>query len=273
MRSHDLAASLHETTTNPMPRSRRRAGAAIQKKVSGTKIGHFVPDTFFFLLSASDLFWELLGIAFALLRQLPQTHGTMNGDVRMVTPIHDLPPIDPNSGYLNVVVDTPKGSRNKYKLDENQGVWRLSKVLPQGMSFPYDFGFLPGTRGEDGDPLDVLLLMDEPAFAGCVVPARLIGVLEARQTEGGKTVRNDRLLAVVETPYNRAEYRSLEEVSEQRLAEIEHFFIAYNHAEGREFKPVARRGADHAAKVLGEAIEGGGHSRNGPKRARGPGKT
>jgi inorganic pyrophosphatase len=190
----------------------------------------------------------------------------------MVTPIQELPPIDSDSERLNVVVDTPKGSRNKYKLDENPGVWRLSKVLQQGMSFPYNFGFVPRTRGEDGDPVDVLLLMDEPVFAGCVVPARLIGVLEAKQTERGKTVRNDRLVAVVETPYNPAKYRSLEEVTEPRLAEVEHFFIAYNHAEGREFKPVARRGADHAAKVLREAMAGGSHSRSGPKRTRGRGK-
>src|SRR5262245_5803167 len=201
-----------------------------------------------------------------------QAHGPMNGGVPMGTPIQELPPIDPESERLNAVVDTPKGSRNKYKLDEKRGVWRLSKVLPQGMSFPYDFGYLPGTRGEDGDPVDVLLLMDEPAFAGCVVPARLIGVLEAEQTERGKTVRNDRLVAVVETRDNPAEYRSLEEVNEQRLDEIEHFFVAYNHAEGREFKPLARRGADHAAKVLGEAMAGAGHSRNGPKRTRGRGK-
>jgi inorganic pyrophosphatase len=184
----------------------------------------------------------------------------------MVKPIRELPPIDPDSKHLNVVVDTPKGSRNKYKLDEQRGVWRLSKVLPHGMS---DFGYLPGTRGQGGDPVDVLLLMDEPAFAGCVVPARLIGVLEAKQTEGEKTVRNDRLVAVVETPHNSAEYRSLEEVSAQRLDEVEHFFIAYNHAEGREFKPLARPGADHAAKVLGEAMEGGGHSPHGPKTTRG----
>jgi inorganic pyrophosphatase len=186
----------------------------------------------------------------------------------MVTSIQDVPPIDPDSERLNVVVDTPKGSRNKYKLDEKLGVWRLSKVLPQGMSFPYDFGYIPGTRGEDGDPVDVLLLMDQPAFAGCVVPSRLIGVLEAKQTEGGKTVRNDRFVAVVETPYNPPEYRTLEDVNKQRLDEIEHFFIAYNHAEGREFKPLARRGADHAAKMLGKALESGGHSsRKSPKRA------
>ena len=120
----------------------------------------------------------------------------------MTTSIIKLPATDPDSDLTNVVVDTPKGSRNKYKFDERDGQWRLSKVLPQGSYFPFDFGFVPSTQAEDGDPIDVLLIVDEPAFPGCVVPARLIGVLEAEQTEKGQTIRNDRLVAVVETPYN-----------------------------------------------------------------------
>jgi inorganic pyrophosphatase len=171
----------------------------------------------------------------------------------MVTPLHELPATDLDSGRLNVVVDTPKGSRNKYKFDTKCGLWRLSKILPQGMSFPYDFGFLPATRGADGDPVDVLLLMDEPAFPGCVVPARLIGVLEAEQTEGGKMVRNDHFIAAVDTPYNPAEYHALDEVGEQRLREIEHFFVSHNQTEGRRFKPLARRGPDRARELLEEA--------------------
>jgi inorganic pyrophosphatase len=190
----------------------------------------------------------------------------------MATSVSELPAVDPDSGRLNVVVDTPKGSRNKYKFDEQDGQWRLSKVLPQGLSFPYDFGFLPSTRGEDGDPLDVLLLMDEAAFPGCVVPARLIGVLEAEQTEDGKTVRNDRFVAVVETPYNPAEFRSLEEVSGQRLDEIEHFFVSYNQLEGRQFKPLARRGAVHAQELLEAITEGAGSGGNGARRSGGRSK-
>jgi inorganic pyrophosphatase len=186
----------------------------------------------------------------------------------MATSIPDLPAVDPDSERLNVVVDTPRDSRNKYKFDKETGQWRLSKVLPQGMCFPYDFGFLPSTQAEDGDPVDVLLLMDEPAFPGCVVPARLIGVLEAEQTEDGETIRNDRLVAVVETPYNSAEFRSLEEVSRQRLDEIEHFFVSYNQIEGRQFKPLARRGATHAQKLLKEATEGAGSAGNGARRSR-----
>jgi inorganic pyrophosphatase len=174
----------------------------------------------------------------------------------MTTPVNELPAVDPESGRLNVVVDTPRGSRNKYKLDEEHGQWRLSKILPQGLSFPCNFGFLPSTQGEDGDPVDVLLLMDESAFPGCVVPARLIGVLEAEQTERGKTVRNDRFIAVVETPYNPAEFHSLEEVNRQRLDEIQHFFVSYNQMEGRQFKPLAWQGADHAQELLEQAIGG-----------------
>jgi len=190
----------------------------------------------------------------------------------MAISVNELPAVDPDSGRLNVVVDTPKGSRNKYKFDEKRGLWRLSKVLPQGLSFPHDFGFLPSTRGEDGDPLDVLLLMDDPAFPGCVVPARLIGVLEAEQTEDGKTVRNDRLVAVVETPYNPPEFRSLEEVSRQRLDEIEYFFVSYNEMEGRQFKPLTRRGADHARELLERATGGADSGGNGARRSRGRGK-
>ena len=91
---------------------------------------------------------------------------------------------------LNVVIETPKGSRNKYNYDENLGLFKLGGVLPSGASFPFDFGFVPSTLGGDGDPLDVLVLMDESAFTGCLVRVRLVGVVEAEQTErDGETTR------------------------------------------------------------------------------------
>ncbi len=157
---------------------------------------------------------------------------------------------DEKSGLVNVVVDTPKGSRNKFKYDEELGLFRLSKVLPLGSSFPYDFGFVPSTRGGDGDPLDVLVLTDEGTFCGCVLGVRLLGVLEAEQTEKGETVRNDRLIGVVETPYNKPEVRSLLEVAGTRLDDLEHFFVSYNRAEGRQFRPLGRRGPEEAERLL-----------------------
>ena len=171
----------------------------------------------------------------------------------MPNALDQLPAWDPETRLLNVVVDTPKGSRNKYKYDEKKALWRLRKVLPLGAAFPFDFGFVPSTRGEDGDPIDVLLLMDEAAFPGCVVTARLIGVLEAEQTEKGKTVRNDRLVAVVETELNPPAFRSLGQLGRQRLDEIEHFFASYNEMEGRRFKTLGRKGPAKARALVKKA--------------------
>jgi len=186
----------------------------------------------------------------------------------MAPRLNQLPAVDPDSGLLNVVVDTPRGSRIKYKYDAEQDLWRLSKLLPLGASFPFDFGFVPFTHGEDGDAIDVLLLMDEPAFPGCVIPARLIGVLEAEQTQDGKTVLNDRLVAVVETPYNPPEVRSLTELSKQRLDEIEHFFASYNAMEGRQFQPLGRHGPERAQELVEQAREGAPAGRTGGGKAR-----
>src|SRR5947207_11435270 len=97
-----------------------------------------------------------------------------------------------------VVIETPKGSPNKLAFEPRYGTFMLKGVLPAGAVFPFDFGFVPSTRAEDGDPIDVLVLMDAPVFPGCIVPSRLIGVIEAEQTEDGTTIRNDRLLAVAE---------------------------------------------------------------------------
>jgi len=104
-------------------------------------------------------------------------------------PMIALEPLDEESGTLNVIIDTPKGSRNKFKYDERSEIFKLGGALPLGAVFPFDFGYIPSTRAEDGDPLDVLILMDEPAFTGCLVQAKLIGVIEAEQTEAGETTR------------------------------------------------------------------------------------
>jgi inorganic pyrophosphatase len=108
-----------------------------------------------------------------------------------------LPTTDPNTGDLLAVIETPKGSPNKYDYDDTCAAFRLAEVMPKGSYFPYDFGFIPSTLGDDGDPLDVLVFMDDPAPVGCVLTIRLIGAIEAKQQEkGGDWERNDRLLAV-----------------------------------------------------------------------------
>ena len=101
-----------------------------------------------------------------------------------------------NPEIVNAVIETPSGSRNKFKFEKRFGCFALSSVLPEGMVFPHAFGFVPRTQAQDGDPEDVLVVMDEPTFTGCVVPVRLVGVMEAEQTEDGDKRRNDRLIAV-----------------------------------------------------------------------------
>jgi inorganic pyrophosphatase len=172
---------------------------------------------------------------------------------------------EPDSGLVRVVVDTPKGSRNKYKYDEHLGLYRLSKVLPVGLAFPYDFGFIPSTRAEDGDPLDVLVLGEDALFPGCLVTVRLVGVLQAEQTEHGKTFRNDRLLGAIETSVNRPAIQTLEDLQPERLDEIESFFRAYNHLEGRHFKPLGRHGPARAEQLLADGIRQFGEAQGSRK--------
>lgn len=166
--------------------------------------------------------------------------------------IVSLKAFDAQSGDLNVVIETPKGSRNKFAYDVELELYRLKGMLPVGASFPYDFGFVPSTLGEDGDPLDVLLLMEEPAFPGCLVAARLIGVIEVEQTEEGKTEKNDRLIAVYAKSPLYKETESLADLNEALLHEIEHFFGSYNEAKGKQFKVTARRGPERAAELIRE---------------------
>jgi inorganic pyrophosphatase len=165
-----------------------------------------------------------------------------------------LGPRVPGSQRVNVIVETPAGCRNKYKLEEKSGLFWLHKVLPIGAAFPFDFGFVPGTRAEDGDPLDVMVLGEEPSFTGCLITARLLGTIEARQKEAGKVIRNDRLIATAETEKIRPSERSLDDVPRRVLDQIEHFFVAYNRYEGREFVPLRRRGPKAAERALEKAI-------------------
>ena len=157
---------------------------------------------------------------------------------------------------LNVVIETPKGSRNKYNYDEKLGLFKLGGVLASGASFPFDFGFVPSTVGGDGDPLDVLVLMDEPAFAGCLVRTRLVGVIEAEQTErDGETTRNDRLVGVAADARLHTRVRTLESLGTTLLEEIEHFFVSYNQVKGKKFEPLGRFGPERARELVEEGMK------------------
>jgi inorganic pyrophosphatase len=169
-----------------------------------------------------------------------------------------LDAIDPESGAVRAVIETPGGCPYKLKLDESLGLFTIDRVLPRGMAFPFDFGFFPGTRAEDGDPLDVMVLLEAPAYPGCVLPVRLIGVLEAEQVEEGETVRNDRLLAVLDAPKSPAKVHSLEDLPPGQLDQIEHFMLSFNRWAEREYHPLGRHGPEKARELLDRAREEAG---------------
>src|ERR1700686_3839217 len=136
---------------------------------------------------------------------------------------------------IQVVIETPKGSRNKYDFDSEEKVFRLKKVLPAGMTFPYDFGFVPRTLAEDGDPVDVLVLMDEPAFPGCVLKCRLIGIIEGEQGGGKDKERNDRVVAVEKENHSFADIDHLDDLGKEFLGGLEEFFVNYHKLSGEQY--------------------------------------
>ena len=173
----------------------------------------------------------------------------------MADPARIKPFDDDEKNVVHVVIETPKGCRNKFKYEPDLGTFTLHKVLPEGMVFPYDFGFIPRTKAQDGDPIDVLLLMDEPVFSGCVVPSRLIGVLEAEQTEkGGEKERNDRLIAVSLASRQHTEVKTITDVNDTVLQEIQQFFTNYNQQAGKQYKPLGRKGPKQAMKLLEKSL-------------------
>lgn len=154
------------------------------------------------------------------------------------------------SAKLEVIIETPRGSRNKLKYDPSTDKFKLSKVMPEGMVFPYDFGYVPSTKADDDDPLDVLLLTDEPLFPGCVVESRLIGAIEAEQTQEGETYRNDRVIAVATASLLYSDIEDLDELNPIVLKQIEDFFVNYQRVRGVEYKILGHHGRGRALEIL-----------------------
>src|SRR3979409_158299 len=132
--------------------------------------------------------------------------------------------LDVKKCVCRAIIESPKGFRNKFNYDPDSGLFKLAGLLPEGMMFPFDFGFLPSTLGEDGDPLDILVLMDAPAHVGCLIEVRIIGVITAEQLQDGKTETNDRLLGVAVHSYDHEDIESIKDVSSTLLSQVEEFF-------------------------------------------------
>jgi len=163
-----------------------------------------------------------------------------------------LKALDPDDADLiTVIIETPKGSRNKFAYDPEERIFALKKVLPAGMAFPYDFGFVPSTLGGDGDPLDVLVLMDEPAFPGIKLTCRIVGVIEGEQGDKkDKKERNDRIVAIEKQNHSWADIKQIRDLGDEFCRELEEFFINYHDLSGERFSVIAVKGPNAARKLI-----------------------
>jgi len=157
---------------------------------------------------------------------------------------------------ITIVIETPKESRLKLKFDRRTGLYKVDRVLPKGQRFPFNFGFIPQTEAPDGDPTDVLLVIDEVLFPGCGLDCRLLGVVRAEQTEKGETYRNDRILAVSIKDSDAPS--SLDELERNFIRTVERFFASYHEAEGTRFRVLGVGNQEEALKLIRQTTRGKG---------------
>jgi len=172
-----------------------------------------------------------------------------------VTDLHHIPhQLDPEAATVRIVIETPKGSRSKYSYDPSTQTCELTGHVPAGMAFPLDFGFVPSTLAEDGDPLDVLVVADEPIGIGTTVRVRLLGIIEAEQRErDGRVVRNDRLLGrpIASITYDHAVH--IDHLGRSFVDHLGRFFVQYNELRGKSFRVLAAKGPEAAIDAVSKA--------------------
>ncbi|MBA3665733.1 MAG: inorganic diphosphatase [Bacteroidetes bacterium] len=142
-----------------------------------------------------------------------------------------LPQAFTKNNEVNVIIETPFKSRNKFTYDEASGLFKLKKAIPDGLAFPCDFGFIPNTKGADGDPLDVVLLIEDYTFPGCLVECRIIGVIKLEEKKPrAKKIRNDRFIAVPAETKDDSDIQHVNDLNKNKLKSITEFLSIYNYA-------------------------------------------
>ena len=173
--------------------------------------------------------------------------------------LDQIPAFDAEAHLWRVVVETPRGSQHKYAFAPELGAFELRSSLPEGMVFPFDFGFVPQTKAGDGDPLDALVLGDGPVAMGCIVACRIVGLIQAEQRQkDGKKVRNDRFIAVADASKQFQQVRGPSDLPPHILEQTEKFFIHYNEMAGKRFKPLRVLAATAARQFLAANIKQAG---------------
>jgi inorganic pyrophosphatase len=169
----------------------------------------------------------------------------------MIHPWHDNPPGPSPPDVMTVVVEIPRGSRNKYELDKQSGLFRLDRVLYSAVHYPGDYGFFPRTLAMDNDPLDALVMVTVPTFSGCAIEVRPIGMFRMRD----RGEMDEKVLCVPTHDPLYHEYAALPDVPNHFLREVEHFFRVYKDLEGARVKALGWEGPEAARTTIEESIE------------------
>ncbi len=159
-------------------------------------------------------------------------------------------PARPKAGIVHVLVEIPAHSHNKFEFDKEMGVFALDRVLYSSVHYPADYGFIPNTLGDDSDPLDALVLMDEPTFAGCVIAARPIGVLG--MIDGGEG--DEKILCVPAKDPRYAQVKDIADIAQHRLDEIAEFFSTYKRLEKKVTEITGWQNAAQAEAIIDRSI-------------------
>ena len=151
---------------------------------------------------------------------------------------------------IEVIIETPKGSITKYTYNPEHNLFQLKKLLPAGMCFPYDFGFIPGTKGEDGDPLDALVISEFQTFPGCMMECRLIGAILVKQEEKSKQIRNDRFFFVPALSREFEKLKNINDLPKELYSHLLEFFKQYNQLEEKTFRILKKPGPRESLALL-----------------------
>jgi inorganic pyrophosphatase len=160
-------------------------------------------------------------------------------------------PAQPKPGLINVLIEIPGGSKNKYEFDKDLNAFALDRVLYASVQYPFDYGFIPNTLADDGDPLDGLVMIDQPTFPGCVITARPIGMLE--MIDGGD--RDEKILCVPDKDPRYASVKSLQDVASHRLDEVAEFFRTYKNLEKKVTEILGWKDVDHVMPLVETCVQ------------------
>lgn len=167
--------------------------------------------------------------------------------------LYTVPPGTNIPTVVNAIIEIPKGHRSKFELDKVTGLFKLDRYLYSSSHYPSDYGFIPQTLAEDGDPLDILVMVNEPTFTGCLIESRVLGVFH--MIDSGDA--DEKVLAVPEGDPLFRTYKTLADVPPHFLREVEHFFSTYKQLEGRAVEPIGWEGVETAQRVVKDAIARG----------------